>query len=56
MSRPKPKQNEFTHLHIEVETKQLEQLRLLRPGYGEVSRVIRQLIKGFLSHVTTPKP
>lgn len=44
------KQSEMRHLHLEVEAKLLDQLRALHPDYGEVSHIIRRLIRGYLEH------
>jgi hypothetical protein len=47
---PRPTSNEFSHLHLEIETVVLNEVRRLNPGYGEVSQVIRALLKEYLRH------
>lgn len=43
--------DEFAHLHIEVEQVILDEVRRLNPGYGNVSSLIRRLLKEYLRHV-----
>jgi len=49
-AKPKPTDDEYSHLHLEIETVVLNEVRRLNPGYGDVSRVIRALLKEYLRH------
>ena len=46
--KPKPTNDEFSHLHLEIETPVLNALRTKYPGYGELSRIVRSLLRAFL--------
>ena len=50
--KPAPSQDEFSHLHIEVETVVLNEVRRLNPGYGEVSELVRTLLRGYVASNT----
>jgi hypothetical protein len=48
--KPAPTNEEFSHLHIEIDTVVLNEVRRLNPGYGDVSSLIRKLLKEYLRH------
>lgn len=50
--KPKETTEEFSHLHLEIETIVLNEVRHLNPGYGDVSNLIRKLLKEYLRHVS----
>lgn len=49
--KPKPTAEEYSHLHLEVETAILNEVRRLNQDYGAVSALIRRLLKEYLRHV-----
>ena len=53
-TKPKPTDEEFSHLHLEIETVVLNEVRRLNPDYGSVSALIRRLLKEYLRHVRRP--
>lgn len=49
--KPDETSEEFSHLHLEIETVVLNEVRRLNPGYGDVSNLIRRLLAEYLRHV-----
>jgi len=47
--------SDMVQLHIEIDARTFLKLKLLRPGYGEISDVVRNLIEQYVRMKTQPE-